>query len=304
MKKNHTFCVGYYRVLTHNKQLPLIPLALIARIGVAFGSGAAAGASAGSFFGPVSLAGGFTIGGVISAVATCAAIGHELYQYRVQVGTYEIEQIMSSKHDKNTMYCNPCQTLDAPSKGTSLVNVPLPTEDIREQKGCGDVEVPEVGLSGGCNAPPIDDAVGKLPIGCGGIPAELEIPDSGCLVYSFAREKTKQEGNERYAGPWVRNWNEFFETCPVGQQHAEKFKKTKKRNPKDDAPIYIVTEDIPGAEMFKKGNMLPPDRMHGGDHFEVWNEDGEWIGAANVDGSKNHSKTQAPANKKSRSLDL
>ncbi len=271
MKKNHTFCVGYYRVLTHNKQLPLIPLALIARIGVAFGSGAAAGASAGSFFGPVSLAGGFTIGGVISAVATCAAIGHELYQYRVQVGTYEIEQIMSSKHDKNTMYCNPCQTPDAPSKGTSLVNVQLPPQDIREQKGCGNVEVPEVGLSGGCNAPPIDDAVGKLPIGCGGIPAELKIPDFGCLVYSFAQEKTKQD--EGVDSKVNRPKSEDAQapgkpTEDDGFIASKKWDGKKIRNP--NGPGYGWPD--------KWGNVWVPSgpNGHGGAHWDVEHPDGSY----------------------------
>jgi hypothetical protein len=203
----------------------------------------------------VSLAGGFTIGGVIGAVATCAAIGHELYQYRVQVGTYEIEQMMSSKHDKNTVYCNPCQTLDAPSKGTSLVNVQLPPQDIREQKGCGDVEVPEVGLSGGCKAPPIDDAVGKLPIGCGGIPAELEIPDSGCLVYSFAQESE----NDNIS---IKTIEEILKDCKPGKETSGKTEQFEKVGGVQEAEQDFESLKLSNIRNIPKGKVgdLPDNR--------------------------------------------
>lgn len=103
-------------------------------------------------------------------------------------------------------------------------------------------------------------------------------------------------------GPWARNWKEFFNTCPVGQKYKTRFKNTSKQNPKDGAPIYEVVKDIPGAEMFKEGNLLAPDRYHKGDHFEVWNEDGSWIGVANLDGSRNEAKSEAVKNKNERGL--
>jgi len=54
--------------------------------------------------------------------------------------------------------------------------------------------------------------------------------------------------------------------------------------------------------MFEKGNLLAPDRYHRGDHFEVWDEDGIWIGVANIDGSKNASKSESVKNKNERRL--
>ena len=54
--------------------------------------------------------------------------------------------------------------------------------------------------------------------------------------------------------------------------------------------------------MFKAGNLLAPDRYHKGDHFEVWSEDGNWIGVANLDGSKNEGKSEAVKNKNERGL--
>jgi hypothetical protein len=61
IKKAHTFFVGHYAVLTHNV---LIPWAATAGLGIAFGTGAATGGTAGSFFGPVTWIGCAVLGGI------------------------------------------------------------------------------------------------------------------------------------------------------------------------------------------------------------------------------------------------
>lgn len=188
VKKNHTFCVGHYRVLTHNKRIPLLPLALMARIGVAFGTGAVAGGSTGSFFGPVTMASGFTIGGVVGAIATCAAIGCELYQYRMQIGTHQIESMVPSQRSI-CIYAR--QTMNAPTPGYADVNIPLPVEDRTMPGGCGDMQPPDITHSGGCGHPSI--VFNDMPRGCGAIPPELANRGGigccpGTLVHSFAQE--------------------------------------------------------------------------------------------------------------------
>lgn len=62
VESTHTFCVGRFGVVTHNTLIPAASIGL----SVAFGSGAATVAAAGSFFGPISLIEGFTIGGCIA----------------------------------------------------------------------------------------------------------------------------------------------------------------------------------------------------------------------------------------------
>lgn len=54
--------------------------------------------------------------------------------------------------------------------------------------------------------------------------------------------------------------------------------------------------------MFKKDHYYALDRFHDGDHFEVWDKKGNWIGVANLDGSKNEKKTNAEKDKPSRSI--
>ncbi len=234
VKKNHTFCVGHYRLLTHNKRIPLLPLALIARIGVAFGTGAVAGGSTGSFFGPVTMAGGFTIGGLVGVVATCAAIGCELYHYRMQIGTHQLESIGSRQ---GAVYMHASQTIPPSSPGYADVNIPPPVEDSATQGGCGDMKPPEIIHSGGCGRiefpvpinigcghPPtvIDD----LPIGCGSMPSELANRCGiGCypgqLVHSFAQVN-------RQADALTKTIEEILKDCSTGEQtrgRSEQFEK-------------------------------------------------------------------------------
>jgi hypothetical protein len=61
--------------------------------------------------------------------------------------------------------------------------------------------------------------------------------------------------------------------------------------------------------MFKVGRVFDPDRGHnrgdrnlGGEHFEVWDRNGNWLGVANLDGSKNIAKTNIVKNKVARSI--
>lgn len=61
VKGTHTYFVGRHSVLAHNMSLPVISLGL----SVPFGTGAVAGGTAGSFFGPVTITGGIIIGGLI-----------------------------------------------------------------------------------------------------------------------------------------------------------------------------------------------------------------------------------------------
>jgi hypothetical protein len=124
------------------------------------------------------------------------------------------------------------------------------------------------------------------------------------LAHVYAQQNTSvpNSSNPRYNGPWARNWKEFFDTCPVGQKYKHLFKDIRKQNPKDGAPLRKILEDIPGAAMFKKGNILALDRAHAGDHLEVWDVNGNWIGVANLDGSKNAKKSDAESNPRLRNI--
>jgi|GEM_PF-1450591 len=223
VRKDHTFCVGYYRVLTHNKNFPLLPLAIMARIGVAFGTGAVAGSASCGWLGPITCAGGFTIGGVVGALVTCATISHELYQYHVQINTGEVEHALSSSN------VHPSRAIEAPSKGTALVNVPLPPQDIREQKGCGNIQLPDILHTGGCGytdqsalvatgcgRTPQYLVIPELPTGCGSKPAEIEdqCRGIGCfpgrVMSAFAQE------NGQAATP-VKTVEELLEECKPGE---------------------------------------------------------------------------------------
>lgn len=92
IKKTHTFCVGHYHVLTHNTPLA-IPMAtsLFLSLSGSFGSGAVVGATAGSFFGPVTCAGGLVIGGLISIGAACLFTGPKIRRYDMLFNMQEIE---------------------------------------------------------------------------------------------------------------------------------------------------------------------------------------------------------------------
>jgi hypothetical protein len=234
VKKNHTFCVGYYRVLTHNKHFPLLPLAIMARIGVAFGTGAAAGGAACGWLGPITCAGGFTIGGIVGALATCAAVGHELYHYRMQIDTYKIERALSPSN------IHPSQAIEAPSKGAAFITVPLPPQDIREQKGCGHSQPLDMVHTGGCGyadqpvliatgcgRTPQHLVISELSIGCGGIPTEFEDQPKGVgcfpgqVVSAFAQESGQ-------AATPVKTIEDLARECKPGKETKGKSRQYEK----------------------------------------------------------------------------
>jgi len=77
----------------------------------------------------------------------------------------------------------------------------------------------------------------------------------------------------------------------TGKKYKDYFEHTGKYNPRDKSPLKRIKGDVPGAEMFKEDCYVAPDRFHKGDHFEVWDKKGNWLGVANLDGSKNIQKT-------------
>jgi len=70
----------------------------------------------------------------------------------------------------------------------------------------------------------------------------------------------------------------------------------------DGSPIRKLLEDIPETEMFKKGHLYALDRFHAGDHMEVWDKQGKWLGVVNLDGTKNIKKSEVEENPGMRKL--
>ena len=100
----------------------------------------------------------------------------------------------------------------------------------------------------------------------------------------------------------ARTWGEYF-SSKVGQKFKNSFRSLQKQNPKDHAPLYEFIDKKNETEMFKVGRVFAPDRGHnrgdrnlGGEHFEVWDRNGNWLGVANLDGSKNIAKTNIVKN--------
>lgn len=90
VKEIHNFFAGYHCVLTHNIPLP----ALYLGFSVAFGSGAVAGASAGSFFGPITIFGGAIIGGLIGiGILLCKE--PKIHKCNLIFDTHSIEESMN-----------------------------------------------------------------------------------------------------------------------------------------------------------------------------------------------------------------
>src|ERR1700722_8234622 len=81
----------------------------------------------------------------------------------------------------------------------------------------------------------------------------FELVEQSAQVLLTTQEKVLENNNGRYNGPKARNWKEFEKDCPIGQQYGDKFIPTGKQNPKDGSPIRRLSEDVPKAEMFKKG---------------------------------------------------
>lgn len=87
----HNFFVGYHSVLTHNIALP----AMYAGFSIAFGSGAVAGGTAGSFFGPLTLCGGILIGGLIAVGVHCVFGEVRIPKYQIEIDTRQIERYIN-----------------------------------------------------------------------------------------------------------------------------------------------------------------------------------------------------------------
>jgi len=215
------------------------------------------------------------------------------------------------------IYKNRIPKYDTPTFNISFIknscdNIAFHNEEISTtQPGCFTIQEP---IDVSC-AYPIENPLPQISTGC--IEIEVNTPSryitNGCSK-NHEKEKQHNDGcfqpinepgsenpNIRNQKPTARNWKEFDNT-PIGQQHGKKFVHTGKQNSKDGSPIKKLTEDIPNTEMFKKDYHFALDRFHDGDHFEVWNKRGKWIGVANLDGSKNHKKTDAVTNTASRDL--
>jgi hypothetical protein len=124
----------------------------------------------------------------------------------------------------------------------------------------------------------------------------FDLTEQNELFSCYSQEKPVLENNKiRYSGPYAHNWTEFKNDCFIGQQYGKYFINTGKQNTKDGSPIRQLSESVPNTEMLKKGYQFAIDRLHG-DHFEVWDKNGKWIGVANLDGSKNEKKIQAEVN--------
>lgn len=293
----HTFFVGKGSILTHNIFLPIA-----ANLGLSIPFGSVATSTAGSFFGPIGMVGGFVLGGVIS-IAIKAIYENHIHRYKTP--KYNIDWIAS--------YCN---TIDIDHEN----NVPI------QPAGCFIPNSAENIIY--AHTIPIEYPLPQTPVGCIEIGLHnhkneiihsydkhneaQNIKNEGCFEPSEQNEKiifNKQEKTTesenvktRYQGEKARNWDEFGKDCFIGQKYGKKFIHTGKYNPKDGSPIRKLIENIPDTEMFKKGYHFALDRFHEGDHFEVWDKNGKWIGVANLDGSKNEKKTNAEKDKNSRHL--
>jgi hypothetical protein len=281
IQRSHTFFVGKHAILTHNI---LLPLAVNLGFVVPFGS--VASGAAGSFFGPIGLVGGVVLGGIAS-IAIKAIYKNRIQKY--DTPTFNISFIRNS--------CD---------------NIPFHIEEIKTTSpGCFKVQDP---IDTACSYP-IENPLPQISTGC----FEIEVNaldrytthgcnqnhekekqhSSGC--FQPTSEPISENPNVRDKKPTARNWKEF-ENTPIGQKYGKNFIPTGKQNSKDGSPIRRLAENIPNTEMFKKGYLFALDRFHDGDHFEVWDKNGKWIGVANLDGSRNHKKTNAEKNPPKRDL--
>ena len=94
----HNFFVGYYSVLAHNIMFP----AVIFGISGSFGAGAAAGGTAGSFFGPITLCGGIIIGGIVGVLANyIVGSKSKAHQYQVAYDKTKIDIHLNEANIEN-----------------------------------------------------------------------------------------------------------------------------------------------------------------------------------------------------------
>ncbi len=292
--KSHTFFVGKYALLTHNIFLPVA-----VNLGFVVPFGTVATSTIGSFFGPIGLVAGAIVGGVVG-VAVKALCKNRISHYDSPI--FNIAYIQNSCHsiplDKNDLNTKPsgCFTVQN-SIDTSYV---YPIENPLPQIAIGCIEI-GVNVS---NDRPLNE--------CSRHHDQKETHNGGCFQPTqhnqqdsgYSQDKNAEPKDKgRYNVPTARNWKEFEANCPIGQKYGKYFIHMGKQNPKDGSPIRQLSKDIPDTEMLKKDYFFALDRYHQGDHFEVWDKRGNWIGVANLDGSKNHAKTKAVRNKDVRSIE-
>lgn len=92
----HTFLVGQLGIVAHNTALPI---AFEAGFMMAFGEGAAVGGEVGSAFGPVTIVGGFLLGGVIG-VGIYALANSRRPTYALGFSTKDIEKDLNINFNK------------------------------------------------------------------------------------------------------------------------------------------------------------------------------------------------------------
>jgi len=288
IENTHTFFVGKYSILTHNMLLPLA-----ASIGITIPFGSVATGAIGSFFGSISMIGGIVVGGIVS-IAIKAFYENRILRY--QIPTYNIAFIKA--HRENAIKPVGCFNADNATNKIHTQVFPLEDSLPKQQAGCIEIDVAvNTTTTQGCGSRSDESKIKEIK-GCF---ESVEPVDS---VSCYSQDKVSANNNDegRYDGPKARNWKEFETNCPVGQKHGKKFINIGKQNPKDGSPLRKLSEDIPNAEMFKRGWFVALDKFHEGDHMEVWDKDGNWIGVANLDGSKNYQKSNAEKNRNKRNI--
>lgn len=304
----HTFFVGRHNVLTHNMALPIAWVTwLNIPLGVVIGG-------TGSFFGPVTCGVSCVLAGAF-AIAWHAAFHSQIPHYRIATRDmidFErqpnytgcvVQPPLPAQHSCNHADQNPYNpayfTCD-PCLLSSIKDVPTLSCGNSQMHSADDRPIKHT--CNHTNQNPHNQEYNTCSTG-----SIIEPIAPAVLAHLYAQQNVtsaKNPSSTRYDGPWARNWKEFFDTCPVGQQYKHLFEDIRKQNPKDGAPLRRILEDVPETTMFKKGNILAPDRAHAGDHLEVWDVNGNWIGVANLDGSKNEQKSNAAQNKGNRRIKL
>lgn len=290
----HTFFVGQDSILTHNM---VLPIAFTVGFSLPFGSAVAG--TAGTFFGPVGVIGGVVVGGIIS-IAVKIACENRVPRYKKSV--HDIAAIKTYRHNimQHNEEVNAKVKIDGcftPTGEINIVNIhvtPIENPLLQKPTGCIEIEINSENIAKGCFEHKETEKINDD--GCFQ-PVEQ---DDQILFNTQDKAPATEKQNSGNKPLIVRNWKEFEDT-PMGREHGKKFIHTGKCNPKDGSPIRKLIADIPDAEMFKKDHLFAIDRLHD-DHFEVWNKRGKWIGVANLDGSKNHKKTNAVTDTSNRDL--
>ena len=263
--KVHTFCVSPLHVVAHNF-MPFIAIGL----SFAFGAGTI------EFVG-ISFSAAITILGMALGLIVSQNTSHEF-------------KALPSHHGSTTIECFPPVPATPPAH--SIPSIPpktnissfdalLPTR-TQQAGGCGHIYITNTQ-----EADPQSLPAPHIHI--------IAYPTQSPTAYQAHSQKVKSQKKtqklqknpkvqkERCPAKKVHSWKQFCNECPVGQKYKKHFKPTGKQN--KGAPIYKVLQDVPEAEMLKKGNLTALDTLHY-DHLEVWDKSGKWIGVSNLDGTK------------------